>query len=261
MSRRMGSKRPSGESGPSSRPTDSSGRTVKLTVTPDLVMLADRQSPAAERFVRLKADLAVDMPDKPKVIVVTSPMPGDGKSFVAINLALALAGDGETRTLLIDADLRRPGLHRRLRPEPERGLTEVLEGKTQLGRAVAETEVEGLEVLAAPHRAEDPGRLLATNSFRELVESLRKEYDRIVIDTPPAVAFADAELVAGCSDGVILVARSWVTPRYALEEAIDTIRAAPLLGIVLNAATANLLDRAHDYDRCYYEYRKQSDER
>ena len=261
MSRHSGSKRPSGSSGPASPFENSGDRAVELELSPDLVMLADRQSPAAERFIRLKADLAVDMPIKPKVLVITSPMPGDGKSFVAINLALALAADRETRTLLIDADLRRPGLHYRLRPAPETGLVEVLAGKARLEQAVEKTDVPGLHVLASPHRAEDPGRVLAGSGPRELIGSLREDYDRIVIDTPPAVAFADAELIAGSSDGVILVTRSWVTPRHALEEAIGTIRAAPLLGIVLNAATANLLDRAHDYDRCYYEYQRRSDKR
>ena len=213
------------------------------------------RSVAAEKFRRLKTTL-VHLPEPPQLIVVTSGAPAEGKSTISLNLALALAS-AESRTLLIDADLRRPTIEKYLDPSPGVGLTEVLQGDAELRHAVLDIEDSDLRVLPAGEPAAEPLGLLSSPATRRLLDALRRDYDHVVIDTPPVLPFTDAAQVAASADGVLLVARSRITPESVLVQAVESLSAVRLLGVVLNDAVSGVTDGQHYYDRYYHDYYSQ----
>jgi capsular exopolysaccharide synthesis family protein len=173
-----------------------------------------------------------------QVLLVTSTLAGEGKSLTAANLALTLASS-EERVLLVDADLRRPVLHTLLRGKRVPGLVEVLTGVATPKQAIQRVGGGRLDLLACGTPvARNPGDLLSTGTLRELVERLRANYDRIVLDTPPAGSIADALVLSRLADGVIVVARSGKVTRSELFHLLERLAnaRAPLMGIVLNGA-------------------------
>lgn len=233
----------------------------ELSITPEVIMLSAPRSPAAERFRRLKTLLLHDPQDEPQVIVVTSALPAEGKSLVALNLALAFAADRDDEVLLVDADIRRPGIDRWLQPAPKIGLKEVLTGEAELDHGLLDIKAHHLVLLPAGAPPKDPVPLLAGASARALVAGLRKRFKRIIIDTPPIVPFTDADVIGALSDGVVIIARSRATPRLLLEQAVSSITSTRVLGIVLNDATGNLADRRKAYGDYYHKYYDRQGER
>jgi capsular exopolysaccharide synthesis family protein len=218
-------------------------------------MLNSSRSVAAEKFRRLKTVLVNEFETPPQVLVVTSAGPSEGKSLVSLNLALALAADTQGETLLIDADLRRPTLDQWLDPAPKLGLSEYLNGQTELDHVILELESTPLKVLPAGAAPHDPVELLASEASEKLVQELRRRFRRVVIDTPPIVPFTDADVIGAMSDGVLLVARFGQTRRGLLERAVSSVTSARILGVVLNDVTFSLAD--HDsryYETSYYKY-------
>lgn len=228
----------------------------KLAHEPELVMISAMRSIAAERFRRLKTLLANAKDGGPQVMVITSAGPGEGKSFVAINLALAFAADGQGDVLLIDADLRRPTVDGWVSPPPKLGLAELLADKTELDHTVLELQNSPLKILPAGSPPPDPVELLSSARARDLVPELRSRFRRVIIDTPPCVPFTDADAVGALADGFLLVARAGTTRRAAYLQAISSVTACPVLGTVLNELTFSLADRDsyHSYERGYHEY-------
>lgn len=211
-------------------------------------------SPAAERFRRLKAILSREPSGGPQVIVVTSAIPGDGKSFVAMNLALAFAADASGTTLLIDADLRRPALDRYIAPAPTLGLSDLLEERVSLEHTVLHLKDSTLELLPAGSRSHEPAELLSSGACRELFTLLRTKYEKIIVDTPPALPFTDADIIGRNADGALLVVRQGATPRAHCHRAVGMLSSVRVLGAVLNDSTQCLADRGHDFDKYYRHY-------
>ncbi len=232
----------------------------KIIATPDMVMITQPRSLPAERFRRLKTKLVNQHADALHVIVVTSPSPGEGKTTVSTNLALAFAADKNDRTLLIDADLRRPSVERVLEPKPKLGLTEILGGRADVDHAILSLENSPLEVLPAGSKAEDPSELLSSDRARDLIKELRSRYGRIIIDTPPIVPFTDADAVGSLSDGIVLVARIGETSTVRFQQAVAAVTSTQILGAVHNDLAASLADwqryDGYDYDRYYDKERK-----
>lgn len=172
---------------------------------------------------------------RPVTVAVTSPGPGDGKSFVSSNLALALAY-AHHRTLLIDADLRRGVLHRVLTRSREPGLTDVLVGAVPLDTAMQQTAYGGLDFLASGSRRADAPELMASGRMTDLLATLRSRYAVIVIDTPPLGAGIDAMVLAGAAGTVLMVLRLGKTDRELAEAKLEVLRGLPprVLGAVLN---------------------------
>jgi capsular exopolysaccharide synthesis family protein len=173
-----------------------------------------------------------------QVLLVTSTLAGEGKSLTAANLALTLASS-EERVLLLDADLRRPVLHALLQGKRVPGLVEVLTGVATPRQAIQRVGNGRLDLLACGTPVtRNPADLLSTGTLRELVERLRANYDRIVLDTPPAGSIADALVLSRLVDGVIVVARSGKVTRSELFHLLERLAnaRAPLMGIVLNGA-------------------------
>ena len=226
----------------------------ELTVTPELVMLSASGSIHAERFRRLKTTLVHTYGDQAQVMVVTSGIPGEGKSTISLNLALAFAAESGTRTLLVDADLLRPSIGRALCPAPQLGLTEVVTGQADLVHAVVHLNNTNLHILPAGSLVKEPHELLTSPEVKQLFQTLRRSYDRIIIDSPPIVLFTDADSLGALSDGIILVTRAGATPKSAYLRAISAITSTRILGTVLNGASSRFASRKSYYNYDYHDY-------
>ena len=226
-------------------------RAYKLVRSSELVMGQAHDASAVERFRRLKTVLSQSSLEPLQVIAVSSPVPRDGKSFVAVNLALAFSEDRDYRTLIVDADLRRPSVSRFLQPEPLEGMHEVLSGRKSVERAICRPADSRLHFLPAGEATQDSIRLLTSTKCESLFNALRGQYEKIIVDTPPTVLFADADVVGACTDGLVLVVRSGQTPRPLYTRAIESITSTRIVGTVINAAADALSDPSSRYN--YYE--------
>ncbi|MDN6259419.1 MAG: polysaccharide biosynthesis tyrosine autokinase, partial [Corynebacterium sp.] len=164
---------------------------------------------AAEQFRELRTNLRfLDVDNPPTVIAVTSGMPGEGKSTLATNLALALADDGE-RVCLVDADLRRPRVADYLDGDlqSEVGLSTVLSGAADVDAIVQDSGRDSLSVITSGPQPPNPAELLGSQRFRDLLAELDSRYDYVVVDASPVIPVTDAALVASAADGIILAVR------------------------------------------------------
>lgn len=221
---------------------------------PEIVMLDDSRSPAAERFRRLRSLLHHDQEGSPQVILVTSALPGEGKSTIAVNLALAFAIDDRGDVLLLDADTRRPTVGGWFDPPPALGLREVVEHNVGLDHAILEVKRTKLKVLPAGAPASDPVQMLASEAVAKVFVTLRERFARIIVDSPPIVPFTDADVIGAQCDGALVVARSGLTLRPALQQALSSVTTTRLLGIVLNDVQFSLADRHRNYTSYYQSY-------
>jgi capsular exopolysaccharide synthesis family protein len=173
-----------------------------------------------------------------RLIVVSSPISGEGKSVVASHLA-AVAAMLSWRTLIIDADLRRPVQHTLFNLTPKPGITDVLEGNVSLLDAVQPTDIENLDVLTCGELYGRPSQLLESIAMKSLVAEAAENYDLVIIDTAPLCACADASTLARQSDGVMLVTRPGFTEKEVLSRTVSelTQNRIPILGVVVNGMT------------------------
>lgn len=222
----------------------------KLVDDQHLVVAFKPGSPVAERYRRLRLKLDGPGPDGAprQVIVMTSAIPEEGKTTTALNLALAMAEDRDRRTLLVDADLRRPSVTRYITPQPTLGLSEVLSGTAPLDHVLVEIKASKLTVLPAGAPSMNPLELLQSDYLGGVIAELRRRFDRIVIDTPPTVPFTDAAVLNAVSDGALLVVRARKTTRPLIERARQSLAHGVLLGVVLNDVKFTFVDRY------YYQY-------
>ncbi len=195
----------------------------------------------------------------PHVVMVTSAMPKEGKTVVSSNLAVSFAHTG-ARTLLVDTDLRRGRLHRLFGYHKDPGLSNVLLGEVTLEEACRPTGQENLSILSAGRHLETGTELLGSPGFREIMQTLRERFDRIVVDTPPVLGLSETSIMQGLVDGVLFVIWTGNTPARSAKAAIDMLAAngANFYGFVLNrldlSATANYYQYyyyTHDY---YYQH-------
>jgi capsular exopolysaccharide synthesis family protein len=224
-----------------------------FTDDPHLVMIHRPGSPLAERYRRLRLRLEQGTFDDPlprQLTVITSAVPAEGKTTTATNLALAYAEDRECLTLLVGADLRGPSVSRYVSPKPAFGLSHVLAGRVTLDDALVEMSGSGLFILPEGEKSEQRSRQLAhSDSIGELLDELRRRFDRIVIDTAPTVPFTDAALLASHADGVLLVVRAGTTTAPLIRRAWESLSAANVLGVVLNDVVFTIVDRYYSrYD-------------
>jgi capsular exopolysaccharide synthesis family protein len=203
-----------------------------------LVVDEDPFRPRAEAFRKVRTNLQfIDIDQPRKVLLFTSPLPEEGKSSSACNLAIMLAQSGR-RVVLMEADLRRPRAVSYLGLPGGVGVTDVLLGRCAEQEAI-QTWGDGLfSVLASGSTPPNPGDLLASQQARQLISRLRSCYDTVLIDAPPLLPFADAASIAPASDGVILMVRHSRTRTEHVRRAVEALNAVdvPILGSVLTMA-------------------------
>lgn len=200
-----------------------------------LVTHATSDTAVAEQYRALRTRIVHADPLSPvNVVMVTSPSRGAGKTLTAGNLAMTMAQEWQRRICIVDADLRHPQLHRLLGLPDGPGLCDVLSGQATLEEALVTLEEHQLTVLPAGHVPAHPAELLGTTAMRRTLETLRTQYDRIVIDAAPAAPLADVRILAPLVDRVLMVVRAGVTTKPDIHEAISTLEPAKLLGFVLN---------------------------
>lgn len=170
-----------------------------------------------------------------KIIVINSIMENEGKSSVAVNLAISLSRKGK-KVLVIDADLGKPAIAKIMAMKPENGLSEVLRENAAIGSALYHHDKTGVDYIMTDEVSEDREKLLENNVLKKCLEELRDHYDYILIDTPPAALMEDALITAQYSDGVILVVRQDYTPVTFINRVIEKYLAqdTPVIGCVLN---------------------------
>jgi succinoglycan biosynthesis transport protein ExoP len=231
--------------------------TKRLTVASsreavELVTQSRPQSQMAESYRALRTSLLLtSLGGPPKVILITSALPQEGKTTTSINTAIVLAQKG-TRVLLIDADLRRPSIHKTLGMGPKTGLSNVLTGNATLQQAVVRSSIlPTLFVLTAGTPPPNPAELLASSNMKDILAELREEYDHIIVDTPPTLSVTDAVVMSTRADAVVLVIRSGQTTKQALRRARDLLMQvnARVAGVLLNAVDLSSPDYYY-----YYEY-------
>ncbi len=200
-----------------------------------LTVYADPQSPRSEAYRHLRTNLQfIDIDNPRKVIMVTSAMPGEGKTTTLINLAIAISTAG-SRVLVIEADLRRPRISDLLGVERMIGLTSVLSGRVEPAQAIQAWGRGAVDVLASGPLPPNPSELLASRHMRMLLTHLRDSYDMILIDTPPLLPVTDSAALVSATDGAVMVCRFNRTTKAQIESAKAALDAvsAPLLGTVL----------------------------
>lgn len=206
----------------------------------ELVALHSPGSPTAETFRFLRSKIThPPLGEPPRSILVTSSVAGEGKSFVAANLAVAIAQSVDEHVLLIDTDLRNPRIHKIFQlDQSEHGLSTYLAGEAPLEQLIQRTPLAKLSLLIAGTSAYRPTELLASDRMRHLIQEVRDRYpDRLIIfDSTPLELAPETFIIAGMVDAVVFVVRSGVTPRGAAEAALEKIRKDKLLGIVFNAS-------------------------
>lgn len=196
-------------------------------------------------------------PDKPvQVVMITSSVPQEGKSIFAASLA-QLTAHGGSRVLLIDADMRRPSMGKKLGLEPKQGLAEVLIGKAKLKEVVLTEKASGLHVVPALANTQFAQELLGSEKMSKLLADARKDYDLIVLDCPPVMAVADAVTLSKLCDAVVFVARWGTTPRVLAAHAMKQLRNAHanVAGVVLTRVDLEK-QQAYGYGDYGYYYGK-----
>jgi len=202
----------------------------------------------AEEFRTLRSRLYQIREKLPlKRLLVTSALPKEGKSFVAANLAQVLVRQHGRRALVIDADLRNPGMHRHFGAPQSPGLAEYLLGECDEFAAMQRGPMENLFFVAAGQSGSSAPELLANGRLKLFLQRVEPLFDWIILDSSPVIPVSDATLVAGVCDGILMVVRSHVTPsdmaRRAREEFPDKL----LLGVVLNGAPSEKLAHSKYY--------------
>ncbi|HEX8244579.1 MAG TPA: polysaccharide biosynthesis tyrosine autokinase, partial [Longimicrobium sp.] len=226
--------------------------------TDALITVSDLHSPGSQAYRKLRTHLIFSTGGDPlRTLLVTSPAAGEGKSTVSANLAVTFAQQ-HMRVLLVDCDMRRSRQHTLFGVERTPGLTEMLARQGTLGQAIRPTQVEGLHILPAGTLVPNISELLGGSWMRAVLAELSSRYDLVVLDTPPVLAAADAEILGVQADAVLLVVRAGQTDRQPAQYAVQQLRAigARVVGTVLNDPE----EKVADYGRYtyYYDYYTQN---
>jgi succinoglycan biosynthesis transport protein ExoP len=202
-----------------------------------LITSSSTDSTVAEQYRALRTRILHADPVSPvNVVLLTSPGRGEGKTLTAGNLGLAMAQEWQRRICIVDADLRHPQIHRMFGLPDGPGLCDVLTGRASLEEALVTLEEHQVTLLPAGNVPAHPAELLGTTAMRRLMETLRTQFDRVLIDAAPATPLADVSILAPLVDRVLIVVRTGVTTKPSIHDAVASIDASKLLGFVLNEA-------------------------
>jgi capsular exopolysaccharide synthesis family protein len=218
----------------------SSPRVVVSTgLDPAVVAALAPGAAIAEQYRTLRTRLAQsEQGAAAAVILVTSPGRGEGKTLTATNLALTIAQDCQTRVCIVDADLRHPRVHALLGVPDTPGLAEVLTGEVMLADALVTLEQQQIAVLPAGKSSTQPAESLGSTAMRRTLQTLRTQFDRVIVDAAAAFPLADVGILAPIVDSVVLVVQAAVTTKPAIQNAVSIIGPDRVLGVVLNGTEA-----------------------
>ncbi len=226
-------------------------------VDPHVVALHKPMSVIAEQYRGLRSRIErANLDGRIQTLVITSAFKGEGKSVTAANLAAVLAQDATKAVLLVDADLRRPRIHRLLGLPGTPGLGDLLHGRAALEEVVRTTPFYGLSVITAGAVEGHPAELLASPEFEDFIARVRTQYDYIILDTPPLHPISDVNFVADAVDGILLVVRAHKTHRGLVKQAVDAVPREKLLGTVLNRVESLRSGYGYGYGGAGYYYYK-----
>ncbi|WP_460011509.1 CpsD/CapB family tyrosine-protein kinase [Lysinibacillus sp. CTST325] len=199
-------------------------------------LVTDSKSIISEQFRTMRTNIRFSLPDQEiKSLLVTSSIPGEGKSTNAANLGVVFAQEGK-RVIIIDADMRKPTLHHTFSTFNTDGLSDVLTRQKVYFNVIQKTSVEELSIIPSGPLPPNPVDLLSSNTMEILMQDLRKDYDIIILDAPPLLSVSDAQILSNKCDGTILVVN------MDLVQKVDVLKAkaalvsskAQILGVVLN---------------------------
>lgn len=213
------------------------------------------KSEVAESYRTIRTGIRFGITDaSSKTLLVTSPSPGDGKTTVASNLAIAIAQTGK-RVLLVDADCRRPMVQRIYSLKEDIGLSSVLAGESELAASIQHSSTDNLDILPCGPLPPNPAEMLNSEAFTSLLRELAGQYDQVVVDSPPVAPVTDARILAAACDATVLVIRAEKTSRRVAEHARDALASvgAVLLGVVVNDAPRSRSE-ASSYGHYSYSY-------
>lgn len=222
------------------------------------------KSSVSEAFRSLRTSLMFSTPEgMPKTMLLTSPEPGDGKTTTAINLATVMAQNG-ARVLIIDADLRKPRLHRDFGKPQSPGLTNRIASNPGEGSetaSIVETDVDNLFLMPSGNQAPNPAELLSSPRMNKIIAMSTRAFDHVIIDTSPILGLADSMVLSRVVDGVVVVTSAGKTSKEGIKTSMRRLAQvrAPVLGVVLNAVNLDSPDYAY-YSSYYYNYAEHSDE-
>jgi polysaccharide biosynthesis transport protein len=223
----------------------------------DLVVHLEPRSTAAECCRTIRTNITFQAAGHPlRSLAITSAMPKDGKTTVAVSIATTLAQSGR-RVLLIDTDMRKPRLHRVFKMPTGPGITAILAGEATVDDVVHATDIPGVSVMQCGALPPNPSELLHTRRFAEIVEETRNKFDSVIFDTPPLGAVTDPAVISTHVDGTIVVVRSGSTTRNSVDAALRQLHGltARIVGVVLNGVdlTDSHYGSYYAYYRGYYE--------
>ena len=208
---------------------------------------------AAEQFRTLRSRLYhLRAEKKLRVILVTSAIANDGKTFVANNLAQVIVRQPDRHVLLIDADLRSSNMHAVMGAPAAPGLSDYLSGTADEMAVIQHGREGGLYFIAGGKSASNASELLSNGRLKTLIESAASCFDWVIIDSPPCLPVADASVLAGFCDGILLVVRASATPLSAANKVARELQKRNLLGVVLNAVDEKTLTYGSYYGRGHY---------
>lgn len=220
-----------------------------------LLLSDDRQSPLAESFKKLRTSVLFSTGNHElKTLLVTSSLPGEGKTTAVINSGFVMSQTG-SKVLLIDADLRHPNLHEILGIDNEKGLSTILSNdisEAEVLSIIAQYKDSNLYVLPSGPATDNPAELVGSERMKRLIDTLKTTFSHIIIDSPPISYFTDAVLISSVVEGVLMIVRGPKSPREVARYSLQSLDAvgAPILGVVLNAV--NLRSNDYSYYRNYY---------
>jgi capsular exopolysaccharide synthesis family protein len=219
---------------------------------PELLMNVDGRSPLAEAYRHLRTSVLLSTAGRaPRTLLVTSSLPGEGKTTTAVNTAISLAQTGAS-VVIIDADMRRPRLHSIFSISDRAGLSSILSSdlsEAGILEIVEKEEVTGLHLLTSGPIPPNPAELLGSEQMRRLITTLQSNFDHVVVDSPPVSSFTDGVLISSMVDGVLLVVHGGKSSRHIVRRSRQLLQdvGAKIFGVVLN----NINLQSHDY--YYYQ--------
>jgi len=205
--------------------------------------------PVTEQFRLIRTNLMFSLVDNDKkVLMVTSPESGDGKSTIAANLAIVLAQQ-EKQVLLVDADLRKPTIHYSFNISNLYGLTSYLTKEITIDEGIRKTAIPNLYILPSGRIPPNPSELLSSKCMEKTIDELKGQFDFVVIDTPPVLSVTDPQIVANICDGVVLVVSSGKTQKDKALKAKELINNAKanLLGVIVNGVKSKKKEYYQQY--------------